>query len=173
MTMTMTEHRTHPPTQLFVYSFGPDAHFEGQLAGAIERIEAGGALRVLEALLVQRDSAGGLAVLDLEGRPGRGLTAPLLSFRLDPAARRRLTERALGGDSGMRPETLKELGDGLKPGSALVALLVEHTWARALDDAVARIGGTALTDEFVDATALAELAPELLAASASTATETP
>jgi hypothetical protein len=170
----VTEPRTHSPTQLFVYSFGPDAHFEGQLAGAVERIEAGGALRVLEALLVQREPAGGLAVLDLEGRPGRGLTAPLLSFRLDPAARRRLTERALGGDSGgMRPDNLKELGDALEPGSALVALLVEHTWARALGDAVARIGGTALTDDFVDATALAELVPELLAASGTRGPEAP
>jgi hypothetical protein len=170
----VTEPRTHPPAQLFVYAFGPGAHFEGQLVGALERIEAGGALRILEALFLRRDPGGGeLTAFDLEGRPGRGLTAPLLSFRLDPAARRRSTERALRGDAGIRPETLKELGDALEPGGSLVALLVEHTWARALDDAVARTGGTELAAEFVDATALAEIAPELLAATGTPGTGAP
>ena len=37
----------HPPVQLLVYSFGPDASFEGQLVGALERIEVGGAMRIL------------------------------------------------------------------------------------------------------------------------------
>jgi hypothetical protein len=162
----MSQHQGHPPAQLLVYSFGAGADFEGRLVGALERIEAGGGVRILEALFVRRDTAeGGLTAFDLKGRVGGGLTAPLLSFRFDPAVRRRLTERALAGRDGMRPETLMELGDALEPGTALVALLIEHAWVRALDDAVARTGGSALSDEFVDATALAELAPELLGAS--------
>src|SRR5215212_9641020 len=130
----------HPPVQLLVYAFGSDASFEGRLVGAIERIEAGGALRVLEALYVRRDRDGGeLTAFDLRGRAGGGgLTAPLLSFRLDKGARRRATQRALAGGVGVKGETLRELGDGLEPGTALAALLVEHSWARALDDAVER-----------------------------------
>jgi hypothetical protein len=156
----------HPPVQLLVYAFGPDASFEGQLVGALERIEAGGGLRILEALYVRRDRAGGeLSAFDLRGRAGRGLTAPLLDFRLDPAARRRTTAKALAGGPGVSPETLKQLGDGLEPGTALAAVLVEHAWARALDDAVERTGGTTVADGFVEATELAQLAPELLAAS--------
>jgi hypothetical protein len=158
--------RTHPPAQLLVFTFGPGAQFEGRLVGALERIEAGGGVRILEALFVRRDIAGGeLTAFDLKGRAGGGLTAPLLSFRFDPAVRRRLTERALGGGTGMQPGTLEELGDALEPGTALVALLIEHAWVSALDDAVARTGGSVLSDEFVDATALAQLAPELLTAS--------
>jgi hypothetical protein len=157
----------HPPVQLLVYAFGSDASFEGRLVGAIERIEAGGALRVLEALYVRRDRDGGeLTAFDLRGRAGGGgLTAPLLSFRLDKGARRRATQRALAGGGGVKGETLRELGDGLEPGTALAALLVEHSWARALDDAVERTGGTTVSDGFVAATELAALAPELLAAS--------
>ena len=34
------------PAQLLVYGFAPGAEFEGQLVGAIERIEHGGTLRV-------------------------------------------------------------------------------------------------------------------------------
>jgi hypothetical protein len=133
--------------------------------GALERIEAGGALRILEALYVRRDPDGGdLAAVDLRGRAGGGLTAPLLSFRLDPAARRRASARALAGGAGVSPETLRELGDGLEPGGAVAAVLVEHTWARALDDAVERTGGAAVADGFVEASELAELAPDLLAA---------
>jgi hypothetical protein len=157
----------HPPVQLLVYAFGSDASFEGRLVGAIERIEAGGALRVLEALYVRRDRDGGeLTAFDLRGRAGGGgLTAPLLSFRLDKGARGRATQRALAGGVGVKGETLRELGDGLEPGTALAALLVEHSWARALDDAVERTGGTTVSDGFVAATELAALAPELLAAS--------
>ncbi len=156
----------HPPVQLLVYSFGPDASFEGQLVGALERIEVGGAMRILEALFVRRErDSGELSAFDLRGRAGRGLTAPLLDFRLDPAARRRTTAKALAGGGGVAPETLKELGAGLEPGAALAAVLVEHVWARALEDAIERTGGTAVANGFVEATELAELAPELLTAS--------
>jgi hypothetical protein len=56
---------------------------------------------------------------------------------------------------------VRALGEGLEPGAALAAVLVQHVWAEVLDDAVARSGGTPLLDEFVDATTLAELTSEL------------
>ena len=46
----------------------------------------------------------------------------------------------------------------------MAALLVEHVWARGLEDAVSRTGGTPLASEFIDATALGDLASDLLAA---------
>ena len=94
----------HPPVQLLVYSFGPDAPFEGQLVGALERIEVGGSMRILEALFVRRERDGGeLSAFDLRGRAGGGLTAPLLDFRLDPAARRRTTRRRSPAPRAWRP----------------------------------------------------------------------
>ena len=36
-----------PPVQLLMYEFTPDARFEGQLGGAVERIESGGTVQVL------------------------------------------------------------------------------------------------------------------------------
>jgi hypothetical protein len=44
----------------------------------------------------------------------------------------------------------------------LAAILIQHVWAEALEDAVARTGGTRLASTFVDATGLADLAPDLL-----------
>lgn len=157
-----------PAAQLLVYGFGPGAAFEGRLVGALERIESGGALRILEALFVANDpETGELVVVDLQGDSG-GIVAPLLDFRLEPSKRRRATERALGSDRGVPGEQLREIGKALEPGTAIVAVLVEHKWASALEDAVSRTGGTPLANSFVDSTELAELAPDLLAAARAT-----
>lgn len=145
---------TLPSTQLLAFEFSSGTAFEGQLVGAIERLESGGALRVLDALFVAADEATGeLVAIDLQGSTG-GLTAKLLDFRLDPAARRRTSE-------GMTPLS-RDLGKSLEPGSAIAVLLVEHVWARGLEDAVARLGGSTLTSEFVAAAKLSDLSPDLL-----------
>jgi hypothetical protein len=150
--------------QLLAFGFDADSAFEGQLVGALERLESGGTLRVVHVLFVAADEASGeLEAIDLQGGSG-GLTAKLLDFRLDPAARRRAAERALGDDANEEmAEVLRDLGGSLRPGTAFAAVLVEHTWSRALDDAVSRVGGKALASEFVEAETLSELAPNLLA----------
>jgi hypothetical protein len=142
-------------TQLLVYGFGPEADFEGRLLGALERLESGGTLRILDTLFLNRDvETGELTAVAVRGDGAGRIVAPLLDFRLDPAARGRATRRAL------REAAVEQLAGTLRPGSAIAAVLVEHVWARALEDAVSRTGGTPLASEFVDATALA---PELLA----------
>jgi hypothetical protein len=152
--------------QLLVYRFGPNAGFEGRLVGALERIEAGGAVKIVDALFVASDPENGeLVAIDLESDGAGGIVAPLLRFRLEPETRRRATERALSPHgSGVPAETLRQLGATLEPGAALLAVLLQHAWADALDDAVARTDGESLANEFVDTTTLANLAPDLLAA---------
>ena len=150
-------------SQLLLYGFARDAKFEGQLVGALERIEAGGALRIVDGLFAMHDAeTGELLAVDLEGGGAAGTVARALDFRLDPTKRRQATERALRTDA--EAEWLRELGKALEPGAAVAAVLVEHVWARALEDAVSRIGGTPLADDFVEAGALSELASDLLAA---------
>jgi hypothetical protein len=160
-----------PSTQLLLYGFGPDATFEGQLVGALERIETGGTVRVLDGLFIRRDpETAELSAIRVGADAARADTSALLGFRLDPAERRRATERTLaGGGDAIPPETARELAMALAPGTALAAILVEHVWADALEDAVARTGGTRLQSSFVDATRLADLAGELLAAAVRTA----
>jgi hypothetical protein len=53
----MSDCATAPHSQLLVYRFGPEARFEGQLGGAFQRIESGGALRILDALFLASDPA--------------------------------------------------------------------------------------------------------------------
>ena len=122
--------------QLLVYGFGPGAEFEGRLVGAIERIESGGTLRVLDVLFVMRDAeTNELVVTQRRGRGQGSLVGPLLGFRLDAGERRRASEKALRADGPAG--TLRRLGEDLEPGAAVAALLVEHVWMRALDDAAA------------------------------------
>ena len=152
-----------PSRQLLVFGFDANASFEGQLVGALERLESGGAVRILEVLFVATDEATGDPVaINLQGGTG-GLIGKLLVFRLDPAARRKAAERALGedADAGMA-DLLRDLGRALEPGTALAAVLVEHVWARALEDAVSRVSGRPLASEFVEAGRLSELPPDLL-----------
>jgi hypothetical protein len=114
-------------------------------------------------LFVRRDAeSGDIVAVDLQGKGAGGTVGPLLGFRLDEAERRRVTERALA--TGAAAELLSELGAVLEPGAALAAVLVEHVWRGALDDAAARMGGTLLATDFVEATALADLGAELLSA---------
>jgi hypothetical protein len=161
----MTDQVPLPAAQLLLYRFGPDSGFQGQLTGALERIEVGGTLRVLEALFVTRAADGELSAVALRGDGAGGIAAPLISFRLDESDRRRATERALRDDGhGLPPEALRELEQALEPGEALAALLVEHVWARALEEAVGRTGGTPLMSRFVDASGIGELAGDVLAA---------
>ncbi len=122
---------TEPPAHLLVYAFPSGATFEGGLVGALERLESGGALRILGALFVQRDAdSEEIAAIDLRGRGAGSAVAPLLGFRLDPAERRKATKRALADDSGGLPgATVRELAQTLAPGAAVAAVLVEHVWA--------------------------------------------
>src|SRR4051794_23346968 len=145
------------PVQFLLYRFGEDAGFEGHLVGALERIEAGGALKVLDVLFVARDGESGeLSAVELHGGSAGGMVAPLLGFRLDVAERRRLTRRAT------QSALVTALGDALEPGHALAAVLVGHEWARALADAVERTGGSSLADGFVEGESLAAMAAELV-----------
>ena len=67
--------------------------------GALERIEAGGAVKIADALFVACDpETGELVAIDLKSDGAGGIVGPLLQFRLEPRERRRATERALSPD---------------------------------------------------------------------------
>src|SRR3954471_10097973 len=122
--------------QLLVYGFGPESDFAGQLVGALERLEGGGALRIADAVFVLRDAENGeLSAVSLGGRRMDAMVASLLEFRLDEGKRRRLTERTLA------TEPARTLAEELAPGHGIAAVLVAHVWADGLEDAASRTGG--------------------------------
>ncbi|HEY2769393.1 MAG TPA: hypothetical protein VGI87_02450 [Solirubrobacteraceae bacterium] len=137
-----------PANQLLAYRFDSSFPFDGQLASALERIESGGAMRVLDAVFVGRQAdSGELVAITLSPTGAGGMVSALIDFRLDERRRRTATERALQSEAG---DAISGLGEKLAPGQAIAAVLVEHTWAQILGDAVDRIGGSAAANEFVD-----------------------
>jgi hypothetical protein len=145
--------------QLLAYRFGSDSKFEGQLVGALERAESGGAIRVVEGLFVQRQpDSGELTAVSLSGGTA-GMISKLLGFRLDERERIATTKRALDGEAG---DVIRTVGDSLEPGSAVAAVLVEHVWAGVLGDAVTRVGGAEVANDFVEASGIHEVAERLL-----------
>ena len=145
--------------QLLAYSFGPGSSFEGQLVGALERIESGGAMRILDALFVGRQpESGELVAVSLSADGSAGMIGRLISFRLDESARRSSTQRVLDGPAG---EMVRSLADGMQPGNALAAVLVEHKWALTLGEAIARMGGNEAVNRFVDADEIGAVASHL------------
>ena len=55
----------------------------------------------------------------------------------------------------------RSLATSLEPGGAVAAILVEHTWERALADAITRIGGEQAISDFVEAGDVTELSAQL------------
>ena len=149
-----------PRRQLLGFRFPPGSGFEGQLVGALERIESGGTLRIRGAVFVGREpDSGELIAVTMSTRGQAGMIGRLLGFRLDPGARRKVTEEALAGPLG---PVVRDLASTVEAGGAVAAVLVEHAWNQVLGEAIARIGGEPVVDRFVEIDELAA-APEVLA----------
>ena len=151
--------------RLRVYRF-EDGAYEGRIIGALEQIELIGDIRLLDALLVARDSATGeLQAIDRATGRADGTMATLLDFRLNPASRRETTERTLAAHpEGVPASAIEDLAARLEPGGAVVAVLVAGGTPAELEDAVARGRGRVLADERVAAGTLAEVVPRLRSA---------
>ena len=132
--------------QVLAYRFPSGSEFQGGLVGALERIEIGGAIRIVAGMFVGRQPDGELMAVAMRTESSAGLTGRLLAFRLDDHARRKATEQVLSSELG---EAVQTLADMLGAGEAVTAVVVEHAWAQTLADTIDRMGGTELISEHV------------------------
>ena len=133
--------------QLLVFRFPAESEYEGRLVGAVERIESGGAMRILGAMFVGRQAdSGELVAVSLTTEGSAGLIGKLLAFRLEDRARTKATERVLASAAG---DGVRALAEKLGPGEAVAGVLVEHTWARMLGETIDRVGGAQVVSQFV------------------------
>ena len=115
----------HGPVDVIVLAAG-EPRLDGGVFTELERQAASGTIRVLDAMMLMKDDQGGVARLDLEDLPA------------DMAAAVGFIETGTRGlfDS----EDAETLIEGMVPGSAVVALAIEHTWALALVNAMYQAG---------------------------------
>ena len=111
----------HGPVDVLVLAAG-EPRFDGSVLAELQKQAATGIIRVLDAMILIKDDEGRCMAIDLEDLPAEDAEA--LGFI----------------DTGTRglfdSEDASTLYEGMVPGSAVVALAIEHVWAVALVNAI-------------------------------------
>jgi hypothetical protein len=115
----------HGPVDVIVLAAG-QPRFDGSILAELERQSAAGTIRVLDAMILLKEEEGGRAALHIEDLP--------------PEQRAKLGFIETGTRGLFDSEDAETLFEGMVPGSAVVALAIEHTWAVALVNAVWQAG---------------------------------
>jgi uncharacterized membrane protein len=143
------------PVQLLVVSFD-EPHFTGEIVAELRRLRESEVIRLIDALVVQKDAAGNLAAvqwsdLSIEEAEGLGATVgALIGLGLD--GEEGMEAGALAGfEAGadghlIDDDQVWDVADSIPNGSAAAVALIEHLWATPLRDAIARAGGVASGD---------------------------
>lgn len=111
----------HGPVDVIALAFG-EPRFDGSILAELERQASTGTIRVLDAMILFKDENGQSWRLDLEDLPEEEKAA--LGF-IETETRGLFDS----DDADM-------LWEGMVPGSAIVALAIEHSWAVALVNAI-------------------------------------
>ena len=111
----------HGPVDVVVLAFG-EPKFDGRILSELEKQAGTGTIRVLDAMVLFKDESGESWRMDLEGFPPEELAA--VGF----------IETGTRGlfDS----DDAEVLWEGMVPGSAVLALAIEHAWAVDLVNAM-------------------------------------
>ena len=115
----------HGPVDVLVVAAG-EPRFEGTVFAELERQAAKGTIRVLDAMLLVKDAEGMPWRLDLEELP--------------PDMKAAVGFIETGTHGLFDSEDAETLFEGMVPGSAVLALAIEHTWAVALVNALQGAG---------------------------------
>ena len=116
----------HGPVDVIVLAAG-EPRFDGGVLAELERQAATGTIRVLDAMILVKDESGVHRTPGYRGSAGERYCGAGLYFQ---------TERA----AFLTARMLRHLFEGMVPGSAVIALAIEHTWALALVNALYQAG---------------------------------
>jgi uncharacterized membrane protein len=148
------------PIQLLVVAFDGN-HFKGEIVPELERLKREGIVRLIDLLVVRKDSTGAVMVMTLsdlgweEAVSLGSYLGALSGFRV-------------GGAEGMEQGAMAgaaELADGhffdeddifkvtqsLPDNMSAALVLVEHLWAKPLLDAIGRADGFELSNDWIRA----------------------
>jgi uncharacterized membrane protein len=148
------------PIQLLVIAF-PGSRFKGEILPQFDRLKQEGIVRILDMLLVRKDAAGNVlsaTATDLDWDEATALGAYLGA----------LTGYVEGGREGVDCVADGHIFDdydifrvtrALPDDMTAALLLIEHTWAKPLLDAVSSADGVELLNEWVRPEAVLSIEP--------------
>jgi DNA-binding CsgD family transcriptional regulator len=147
------------PLQVIAVSFGPGADFQGRVLAEVDRLQGRGVLRLLDVLFVDKNEDGTLERVVVGGDDELG--ALLSSFVLAEGSS--VAQPAGAAVAGFDPAEAFELAMSLPAGTGLAFLLIEHSWAQPLFEAIDETGGVLLSDGFLNSQAGSAVATEVAA----------
>jgi len=147
------------PVQLIVLGF-PNPEFHGEIIEELERLRQSDTVRVIDALAVYKSPDGELTAMHLSNLSddeaielGSKVGALVgLGFDGEEGAEEGAVAGAVAAADGISAFSDEDAWDVLEEipnGSAAALLLLEHHWAVGLRDAVARAGGSRVSDGFI------------------------
>jgi hypothetical protein len=129
------------PSEYIVIGFEGNK-FTGEIMPEIKRLKDENLIRILDALVVQRDDSG-----------------DLLSFELSDMPEMQQDASDLDDDMGQwfSQDDIEQIGEVIPESSTVAVLLVEHLWAQPLSDAIRRADGSVLAQTYVSPGLLEEV----------------
>jgi uncharacterized membrane protein len=156
------------PVQLLAIGFRhPD--FKGEILEEIERLRESDTVRLIDSLTVYKDAQGEVAAVRVENLTPEeevelgSTVAALIGLGLggtegaEAGAELGAEVAARDGIQVFSDEDAWDVMAAIPNDSAAAILLIEHHWAVPLRDAIARAGGTRLTEGFIDPLDLVEI----------------
>lgn len=155
------------PLQIFAFGFADTAGFEGRIAEELIKLSDAGTIRIIDALAVVADGDEveilRVSDLDEEQRTELGMEMGAL-MGLGMAGLEGMIEGAAAGAQiaqegglGVVEAIGEEFIEDLPDGAAALLLIIEHTWALPLRDAVVDAGGMLIGNQWIGAQDLVEL----------------
>jgi DNA-binding NarL/FixJ family response regulator len=134
------------PLQVIAVSFSRGPGAEDRILAEVDRLRGRGVLRLLDLLFVAKGQDGSLERLSAGDDEDFGsLLAAVVPITNGAPA----VSGPDAGSAAFGPADALALADSLQPGTALAFLLVEHSWAAALFDAIDESGGTLIGEGFL------------------------
>jgi uncharacterized membrane protein len=148
------------PVQLIVLGF-PEPNFHGEIIAELERLRETGTVRVIDALAVHKDADGEIEVAHLsnltddEAIEFGSVVGALIGLGIEgeegmaAGAEAGAMAAAEDGVDVFSDEDAWDVIEEIPNGSAAALVLLEHTWAIPLRNAVVAAGGFRIGDGFI------------------------
>jgi uncharacterized membrane protein len=146
-----------------------EPNFTGAIAAELDRLRQLDFIRIVDALVVEKDDAGDIAAVQVsdlapdEATEMGAVIGALIGYA-EGGDDEAVIDGAMAGAAAMEDghlipdEEVWYVADAIPAGSAAAIILIEHLWAVPLRDTIVSAGGIALADRWIHASDLVDLA---------------